>query len=473
MSHWFDKEISVGVATVSLTKKEIRKIYQNTDSLFNAKAMIFPGSLSEIPTNNTLLREIHIGENQLAYFTDSGFASFNEVASLIHRGDYFNGQADYSDIWGAWKKVFEQWMSNHVQPENGNEVLEAISARVTPAIGARKFVVPLFGVSLAKVESFAVGAMTIVRDPISLLEASSVSHSPSHTQEIVKMYRGGLWLCGSAVGTDKVARRVFSEEAALTVGLIAIAAAANYEYGATGFRIGIGMTPEDAPGRSAWMTWSEAERSLSTHHTLPRGQLFEVDIELSPTSDGVQTVLRAFSTITKPERSELEEAIRRAVFWYSDAHRDSLLVMRFIKYWSCVETFFSVEKTDITRSVSSGLANVLAYGGFRFLDVSEYINTKRKIASLYDARSKAIHRGLHLHVTEEDVSQFSQWISWLIMELVNISEHDCRTLSELKVKVDQIDAIGRQTQKNKASFRITIRNIFAFVCRITRCTVKR
>ncbi|CAN7157797.1 hypothetical protein [Mesorhizobium sp. LjNodule214] len=89
------------------------------------------------------------------------------------------------------------------------------------------------------------------------------------------------------------------------------------------------------------------------------------------------------------------------------------------------------------------------YGGFRFVDVAEYDEIKKKIGDLNDVRSQAIHRAAHRHVTERDVAQFSQWVAWMIMEMVNLSERGYTTLSQIKREADRLDAISGATQKDE------------------------
>lgn len=43
---------------------------------------------------------------------------------------------------------------------------------------------------------------------------------------------------------------------------------------------------------------------------------------------------------------DLKAAIVKATYWFTDAQRDQERVMQFVKYWSCIEAFFS---TDLTR----------------------------------------------------------------------------------------------------------------------------
>lgn len=158
---------------------------------------------------------------------------------------------------------------------------------------------------------------------------------------------------------------------------------------------------------------------------------------------------RAFKIFESSSRTELEEAIARGIYWYSDAHRDTISVMKLIKYWSCIETFFSFENKDITNSVSAGLASVLVYGGFEFAEVDEYINLKKKISKLYNMRSRAVHGGSYNHVSEINIAEISQWTAWMLINMISLTERGYTQTSQIKIKTDQLDN-QHNTLKKKA-----------------------
>jgi hypothetical protein len=158
-------------------------------------------------------------------------------------------------------------------------------------------------------------------------------------------------------------------------------------------------------------------------------------------------IYRAFAILRAPDRTELEEAIARTVYWYSDAHRDPVLVMKLIKYWSCVEAFFSFEKEEITHAVSAGLASILVFGGFRFVPLSEYGALKRQIVDLYSLRSRAVHRGSHQHTKERDVAQFSQWVAWMIISMVALVEQGYTNLKAVKAQTDRLDGLKERRER--------------------------
>jgi hypothetical protein len=432
----------------TLTNKDKRKLLFSVERLFSVKSLTVPKSIGDIPAKKYFERELRLTGNRTIFLTDYGYEHFRAVVDVMHRADFFNGRAEFSDIWRAWRKAVEKWLSNGLEPESADEVVQALADLVAHEIDDHTFVVPLFGIELDGVASFALGAMTILPMSVDVFDTAGVKHDHADVPWLLELNKQYLWLRGTTHGTPSVAQQKFSEQAALTVGMLAITAASMYEWGASGFRIGIVMTPEEAVGRSVWFSWDERGRGLTTHYAFPRGQLFPVNKALGNESDMVRMIYRAFAILQASDRTPLEEAIARAVYWYSDAHRDPVLVMKLVKYWSCVEAFFSFENEEITHAVSAGLTSVLVFGGFHFVPPSEYSAVKKQIVDLYSLRSRAVHRGSHQHTTEQHVAQFSQWVAWMIITMVALVETGYTTLKEVKEQTDRLDGqIARNGKK--------------------------
>ncbi len=427
--------------------KDQRTLLFAAKRLFSVKSLLTPASIRDIPPRRFLTHELHLVGNRTVFLSDSGYDHFRTVVDVLDRTDYFEGEAEYSDIWSAWRSAVGKWLSDGLAPENANEVIESITDLIVHTVDDHTFAVPLFGIELDGAESFDLGTMTILRLSVGILDTAGVAHDHADVSRVLESNKNQMWLRGTARGTPRVAQKRFAEQATLMVGMLAVAAGAMYERGAIAFRIGTVMTPEDAIGRSIWFSWRERDRSLTTHYASPRGQPFPVNKALGDESDMVRMIFRAFAMLQAKDRTDLEEAIARAIYWYSDAHRDPVLVMKLVKYWSCVEAFFTIENEEITQAVSAGLASLLVFGGFHFVPPSEYRTLKKQIVDLYKLRSRAVHRGSHQHTTERDVAQFSQWVAWMIISMVGLVEQGYTTLKEVKEQTNRLDgrSAGRMT----------------------------
>ncbi|QPC89717.1 hypothetical protein [Mesorhizobium sp. INR15] len=115
-------------------------------------------------------------------------------------------------------------------PDSADEVLDAISGVVSKRIREYWFIVRAFGVNLEKADTFKVGTMAVLKCPVSVLGSAQIAYDKHPDPPMLQARAGTLWLHGTSVGTEKVAARLFAQNAALVVGLIAIAAAARREW---------------------------------------------------------------------------------------------------------------------------------------------------------------------------------------------------------------------------------------------------
>lgn len=422
------------------SREDKRKILGRVSRLFSIKSVVVPKYIGDIPVEKYFSRQLRLDGGRTIFLTDSGLEHFSAVVDLLDGADLFDGLVGYSDLWTAWRSVVENWLSAGIEPTTAEEVIREVSDLVQKEVGNYTFVVPMFGVDLKGDAQCSLGGMKIFKMPEDYLDGIGVDKHRIDVKKICEENKRGLWIIGSVRGTAYIAQREFHDRAILVVGILAIAAASMYEFGANSFRIGIEMQSNSAGNRVAWFSWRDEERSLAAHFESPSAQLLPVDEVMSRDSDMVRMLHQIFSIILKKEQTELEEAIARSVFWYSDAHRDSVSVMKFIKYWSCVEAFFSLDGNNITHAVSSGLAAQLVFGGFHFVPVDGYRELKKEITFFYKLRSRAIHRASHSQITERDTSRFSQLVAWLIVSMAGLVEIGYTKLAEIKAHTDRLDA---------------------------------
>jgi hypothetical protein len=191
------------------------------------------------------------------------------------------------------------------------------------------------------------------------------------------------------------------------------------------------MTPEEGYGRAKYLSWSDKERSLTMTYKFAGSQRLALEATMRSQLVNSDVCKKAFSLFAVADGNELEEAIRRAVYWYSDAHRDQVMVMRLLKYWSCVETLFSVPQ-ETTQSVSLGLADALVFGPVGFLQAEEHPALVLRIVKLYDKRSRATHGASYQHVSERDAADLSQWVAWMLYNAISLAAHGISTLDAMR-----------------------------------------
>ncbi|MDM0074427.1 HEPN domain-containing protein [Variovorax sp. J2P1-59] len=409
-----------------MTPKQSRTIQHALDRLYGTKSWMSMDveTVRRLDFQKILAREFQVRpDNGRMLLTDSGLSHFKSLVSTIDAANLFGARADYSDVWTACKNVLQELIQHDQQPETADEFVQLVREQVQGSIRQRGFVVSMYGVQLTGLDTFEVGRFSLVRPSEKVLEDQGILDRRGSLPTLMdQMGRQQLWFLGTVEGTERVARREFFDHARLTAGLFAILAASSYEGGAEAFRIGAVVSPEEARTPvSVYLSWASGEDGLGFGRQMRKGQDYEVTSSFATESEPVAGYCRLRDILQKKHRTPLEAAVVRAVFWFADAHRDSSEVMRLVKYWSCIEGFFSAGE-DITRSVSIGTAAVLTFGPLGMISKDEYLETRARLVALYGKRSRAVHRAMHDHVDSTDLQNLSQWVAWLLLSMAEMTE---------------------------------------------------
>jgi len=413
-----------------VSPKNSRRVWALAGELFAPKSWIVPKSIEDFRVSQPLLRELRLTNHHELLLTDSGLAAFRQTVKLLDELDPTDGLAGYSDMSSACRRVLEQCLSEGQQPESGQEYVQLIVTELTTRIATYTYIVPMFGVELDGIDDIALGTLRVVRPSKTLIDSLGLQYSAEHLEFMLAQTKRYLWLMGSVRGTSETSKERFIERCRLACGLLAVNVASIYEMGSYGFRIGIITTPEEGHGRALSLSWKDIDRELSISSRSVRAQRFSINAGLRAAITESMIGRKAIDVLESQSRTALEEAWVRALFWYSDAHRDQTLVMRLLKLWSCAEAFFSTRQLDISESVSFGLAAIIVYGDVPSPEPPEFQGLKKKLKNMYGQRSKATHRASYSHVSDRDVADLSQWIAWMLLGMVALSCQGITTLDE-------------------------------------------
>ena len=417
--------------------KTVRTLSLAINRFYKPSSIFVPG-IEDLRKPDALARKFQL-PGRMLMMSEEAREILRSMAKSIHQLSEHRTETTYSNTYQACLRLIEDMYAKKLRPTDGQELIKLVEGKLAEQVDEQTFAVPLYGVDLIGMDSLHLGQMKIVRADPGWLRSQGVTWD----DEVVR----GLdpdpykyWLVGSAIGTADVAMQLFRADAELAVGMLAISAASIHQRGATRIRIGVVMSPETAHGGADWLSWKRRGKELIRHYQFRTSQDFRIDGTLVQQFTDSGVFRRAFEVLQDPTRSELGEALARAVYWYSDAHREVVPVMKLVKFWSCIETFFSADKKDINQSVSVGLTCVLTFGGFDFIQESAYRDTKQRVADLYDQRSKAVHAASHDHVGEQDIATLSQWVAWMLINMVSFIDRGYTRLSEIKKAGEELDA---------------------------------
>lgn len=433
-------ERGVRLGMSKLTRKQLTRLGRAAHTLFSTKGLGDASAWKTMPPKLFLRRHIQLKGGISFLLSDKGYEAFCNTVDSIYEARVFGDEAEYSDIWSATRDVIRELLDQKQMPDDGLEFATLIEQKVRKGIDEFTFVAPLDGVEL-KLDTLQFGCVRIVPSTIEWLRANARWRTDDFIPKLVEVMGGPCWMVASVNGTYDAAERKFALLARRTAGLLGVLAAATFEGGADAFRVRVVLEPEDGAASAATVAvWSKTIQELSFYRHPGVWQPFPLDARLLTLIQSKDSVVSdAIAVVQRDPRNDLEEAIVKSVYWYADAHLDLIGVMRFVKFWSCIETFFPAP-TDVTTNVCLGAAVVLTYGPLRSIPLSDYLATKRRLTKLYQLRSRAVHHATHDHVTKLDLEALSQWAAWLVLNMVALSAAGMSERKRLLADCQRLDA---------------------------------
>jgi len=153
--------------------------------------------------------------------------------------------------------------------------------------------------------------------------------------------------------------------------------------------------------------------------------------------------------IDKQERNELEDAVVKSLFWIGEAQKDRSHASAWVKLWSCVECFFTLDNEEITELNARGIASILTFGGYSHEKYGDYEQLKNKIKKYYALRSKVVHRAEYTHIDQLLLEEFSFIVAWVIITMTSLLDRGYTTLAQVKEQAERLDKV--KTKSNVKS----------------------
>jgi Apea-like HEPN len=367
------------------------------------------------------------------------------VCGLQELFDVVSRREVYAEVLAAYKGLVEKLL----QP-TGQEFIESVADALVATVKNYEFLIRIEGLDLGDQDVLELGSYRIQRESRALLESIKFEGALD-LDSIYAQFKEGLWLVGSSRGGNDVAVDQFEHRVSITVGLLAICGALRYKGAIWRSRVRAVISPLENRSTVLILRWERGGENPS----LTRRWGSEQDLTLDSTSVAYLTnacFLKQLASLPdREDRTDLQDAIIRSVYWFADAYRDPNKTMKFIKLWSCAECFFAIDKEEVTELNAKGLAAVLTFAGFNISDVKEYAGFKNRIKRLYGLRSEAIHQASFGHIQTTDLNDLSVWIAWLIISMVFLSERGYRTLRQIQEQVSRLDQLSENKNDRTGS----------------------
>lgn len=402
---------------MNLSPKLIRKIeYQlrvlAKDAAYSADTLEEARRLGD----EYLKRLIRLNDGGSVLLSDVGMSALQTVCEILNSAELVP-KTKRTDAVVAFRKLHKEWLSRKETLLDGEDLVSKLSGILEESRDNFWHVVPMHGVELHDVSSLDLECLTLMPASKEALELHGAVLDGSFSAEA--MLGSGPCLFGSAYGSEGFARQEFKFRTEYVTGVVAAVGAVCYRDGAMPFRITSEVTVTGARAAARGASWRDNRRSIVWRRNVLEHQSLVIDRSLASFIESTGYVRCALGLVTKSDSSDLEQALIRGIFWFSDAQRDGTPVMQLVKYWSCAEAVFSVKGEAITKSVCEGVAAILV-SGVRAEPSSNYSSVLARLNDLYELRSRAVHDARHDHVAYEDVATLSRWMGWVLLGVAGL-----------------------------------------------------
>lgn len=422
-----------------MSPKQKRIVERDVKTLFSPRAFL------RAPTFEELKRLLPF-HPQVKYKSGTLFLSKKSVAALRRLIVSLSGLPELIDtvstreIDTQLQKSYKTWLENGQQP-TGQEFIESVVNYLLGKVKHYEFLVQIEGIDLKDQNTLSLGSFRIQRSDPALLNNVKFEGNLDR-EKIYSQFKDSLWLIGSVKGSPDVASEQFEYRAILTVGILGICGALLYEGAIWRSRVRAVTSPLEHRRAVSSLRWEIGGESPS----LSRKWGEEQDLPLTAESVAYLTdvcfLAQLSALIDRQDRTELENAIIRAVYWFAESYRDRTPVMQFVKLWTCVECFFTIDREEITELNAKGISTVLTFAGFKIVSLEDYPQFKRRVKALYGLRSKAVHRAEFGHVDQSDLNELSHWVAWVLISMVALTGRGYKTLRQVHEQTLLLDRLS-------------------------------
>lgn len=426
-----------------MTSKEKRIIERDLETLFSTKAFIIPATIEVWKSLGFFHPQVRT-ENGALPMSPAGTAALRRLTGIMQKIPELRDSCSSKEIAVQVHESYEGWIKRLLQPD-GQEFVDGVRDALLAAVKERVFLVGVEGLDLEDLDRLNLGLTTICKADPALL--SEVEFGGALTSEWVQsQFANKLWLIGKSQGSPQVSRQQFEHRTVLTVGILAVCGALLFKGSIWQSHVRVVITPHQQTMAVSVLTWEAGGANPNVSRSWGQDKKLPLNAAAISYLRKECFLDRLAELLGLAEKTELQDAIVRALYWFADAHADRNTTMRFIKLWSCAECFFAITDQDVTEANARGIATILTFAGYGIATVGEYDKFKRRLKTLYDLRSRAVHRAQFGEVQLQDLEEFSRLIAWLIVSMTALTERGYQTLAAVKEQAVRLDTImGKKT----------------------------
>lgn len=352
-------------------------------------------------------------------------------------------QIESEDIYKACKAVLGRLYEEEDPPKNIDSFLAAVEEISKESISTYRFYTTLDGLEFSDMDKLEIGRLTVQRPDLTILQ-NCVADEDMVSNTWKRMQRG-LWMTGEITGSFEYAERRFFEDVKAACGLLAISFTTVLERGGAAVRLMPSMDGRDRPSTASWFSFQTESKVLCTSFSMRGNQNLTLNKQQMCGMLGCEWFQELTRIIQDGRENDVEQAVRRGIYWFFDAQTDTTPEMQLVKFWSCIECIFSFENDkETTKKIKQGLTAILTLGGYRFSHPDEWKSLEKEIGDLYDLRCGAVHDAKHSHIKAHHVTTVSKWAAWVMLEVSGLVSRGFESRAAIKAETDHLYGLLQQ-----------------------------
>jgi hypothetical protein len=421
-----------------LSPKQRRIIKKNIELILSLKGLFLPKTIDEIKDVFFTLPRIKY-ENRELYLTDDGKNALRRICDFIYQSKMYENLLNYNDIFQGVRGEVERWLNDMLIPDD-EEFLNPLEIILSNKIREFYFICMVDGLSLDEIDNISVGDRKIVKFSSTLIPTELDADNDT-IEWVKKTFNNSLVIVGSERGSNAVAEEKFFHNSELSLSVLRLYSCALYKHASQ--RINIRLLQRYAysymPANLFGWTIPEKKHLFARFFHSP--QNFKIDDKLYKYLKSYCFFKEILNFIDKEQRTEVEDAIVRSLFWIGEAHKAQSYASAWVNFWSCIECFFSLGDDDITEKNARGISAMLIFGGHSHKNFDDYKKLKNKIKYYYKLRSKIVHRAKYTHIDAVLLGEFSYIVAWVIITMTSLSVKGYATLFQVQKQIERLDSM--------------------------------
>jgi hypothetical protein len=427
-----------------LPKKQQRIIEQEVKFILSDNGVILPQTREDlkkckVPFGTTLRYK-----NRDFYLTINAEESFKRINTLLIETKYKVSFLSINDYFRTTQKVFNKYFNEDVIPD-ARLFIDTIDKYLLELINEYSYVSKIDGLELKDLQELKIGSKVI-----KYFEPKIV---PSYSKEkrqlrkiivsIKKEYKKQLIIIGKEIGSESKSEKKFFENSNLVIVVLRIYSFILFKNSISSIGMGLITDYGGYRGNPTSFNWcNNIEDSLSYQmHNNGKTHRLEINAKTWMEISTNYKLNELAALIEKENKNELEETIIKALYWLGEAQKDNTLASSWIKLWTSLECFFSINKKDVTKSNVNGITVFLTIGHYVIDEFSDYKKVKNKIKKFYDKRSKIVHRSEYNHIEYSELTELSYIVSFVIINAMILIEKGYTKLHEIKREIDRLSIL--------------------------------